>query len=102
GPAAAPADAEDEPPGSWPGRARLAAAVLLTAAYVALLERLGYLPSTAAYLAALLALQGGVPLRPFLLTVFGLPLLLFLVFGLAMRVPLPRGLLALAGLSAGL
>ena len=44
-------------------------------------------------LAAVLLLQGGVPLRPLLWTSLGLPAALFLLFATIMKVPLPLGVL---------
>jgi putative tricarboxylic transport membrane protein len=67
------------------------AAVGLTAAYLAVLEPAGFLLATPPYVAALLLARGGVPARTFALAALGLPLGLYVLFALAMRVPLPLG-----------
>ena len=72
---------------------RLSGGILLTAAYVASLQQLGFMIGTPLYLAGLLWLQGGVPRRQFLLTVLGYPLVLYALFGLLLSVPFPGGLL---------
>jgi hypothetical protein len=69
----------------------LLGAIGLTALYLAVLEPAGYLLATPLYLAALLLVQGGVTARAFVLTVLGLPAALYLLFAVAMRVPLPTG-----------
>lgn len=83
---------EDEDQGPF-SPSRLAGGILLTAAYVATLQQLGFLIGTPFYLAALLGLRGGAPRRQFLATVVGYPLVLFALFGLLLGVPLPGGLL---------
>jgi putative tricarboxylic transport membrane protein len=88
GPAAAAGEAEARgalAPGPLFG------AVGFTALYLAVLEPAGYLLATPPYLAALLLVQGRVTVRAFLLTVLGLPALLYALFAIAMRVPLPAG-----------
>lgn len=70
---------------------RLIGGIVASAAYVVLLQPAGYLISTAAYLAVLVALQGGVPRLPFIATVFGFPLSLFILFALVLGVPMPAG-----------
>jgi putative tricarboxylic transport membrane protein len=87
------------PPDDAAGRGRLAvrpllAAIGLTAGYLAVLEPAGYLLATPPYLAGLLLAQdrkGRVSARAFALTVLGLPLVLYVFFAVAMRVPLPPG-----------
>jgi putative tricarboxylic transport membrane protein len=69
----------------------LLGAIALTALYLAVLEPAGYLLATPPYLAGLLLVQGRVPARTFVLTVFGLPAVLYALFAVAMRVPLPMG-----------
>ncbi len=69
----------------------LLGAIGLTAAYLAVLEPAGYLLATPAYLAALLLVQGRVTIRAFVLTVLGLPVALYTLFAVLMRVPLPPG-----------
>jgi hypothetical protein len=66
-------------------------AIGLTAAYLAVLEPAGYLLATPPYLAALLLVQGRITARAFVLTVLGLPMVLYALFAVAMRVPLPAG-----------
>ena len=66
-------------------------AIALTAAYLAVLEPAGYLLATPPYLAALLLVQGRVTPRAFVLTVLGVPAVLYVLFAVAMRVPLPPG-----------
>jgi putative tricarboxylic transport membrane protein len=70
----------------------LLGAIGLTAAYLAVLEPAGYLLATPPYLAALLLVQRGrVTPRAFVLTVLGVPAVLYALFAVAMRVPLPPG-----------
>jgi putative tricarboxylic transport membrane protein len=70
----------------------LLGAIGLTAAYLAVLEPAGYLLATPPYLAALLLVQHGrVTPRAFVLTVLGVPAVLYALFAVAMRVPLPPG-----------
>jgi putative tricarboxylic transport membrane protein len=66
-------------------------AIGLTAVYLAVLEPAGYLLATPPYLAALLLVQGRVAPRAFVLTVLGVPAVLYVLFAVAMRVPLPPG-----------
>jgi putative tricarboxylic transport membrane protein len=72
---------------------RLVGGVALVGLYLWVLEPLGYLVSTPLFLAAVLLLQGGVPLRALLGTSLGLPAALFLLFATIMKVPLPLGVL---------
>jgi putative tricarboxylic transport membrane protein len=86
----------DAPEGVAEARGALAprplfGAIGLTAAYLAVLEPVGYLLATPPYLAGLLLVQGRVAPRPFVLTVLGIPLVLYALFAVAMRVPLPPG-----------
>ena len=69
----------------------LLGAIALTALYLAILEPAGYLLATPPYLAGLLLVQGRVPARTFLLTALGVPAVLYALFAVAMRVPLPLG-----------
>ena len=70
----------------------LLGAIGLTAAYLAVLEPAGYLLATPPYLAALLLVQGRrVTTRAFVLTVLCLPVGLYALFAVIMRVPLPPG-----------
>jgi putative tricarboxylic transport membrane protein len=69
----------------------LLGAIGLTVVYLAILEPAGYLLATPPYLAGLLLLQGRVPARTFLLTALGVPVVLYALFAVAMRVPLPLG-----------
>jgi putative tricarboxylic transport membrane protein len=66
-------------------------AIALTAAYLAVLEPAGYLLATPLYLAGLLLVQGRVTPRAFVLTALGVPAVLYALFAVAMRVPLPPG-----------
>jgi putative tricarboxylic transport membrane protein len=86
----APADADAEARGTL-AAGPLLGAIGLTALYLTVLEPAGYLLATPLYLAALLLVQGGVTARAFVLTVLGLPAALYLLFAVAMRVPLPTG-----------
>jgi putative tricarboxylic transport membrane protein len=88
----APGESADEGQGRGALAPRqLLGAIGLTALYLRVLEPAGYLLATPPYLAALLLLQGGVAPRAFLGTVVGLPVVLYLLFAVAMRVPLPMG-----------
>jgi putative tricarboxylic transport membrane protein len=69
----------------------LLGAIGLTGAYLAVLEPAGYLLATPPYLAALLLVQGRVTTRAFVLTVLCLPVGLYALFAVIMRVPLPPG-----------
>jgi putative tricarboxylic transport membrane protein len=85
-----PADADAESRGTLaPGS--LLGAIGLTALYLAVLEPAGYLLATPPYLAALLLVQGHVTARAFALTALGVPAVLYLLFAVLMRVPLPPG-----------
>ena len=88
----APAVSEDgeEPRGPLAPR-RLFGAIALTVAYLAALEPAGYLLATPPYVAALLLAQERVLARTFLVTVLGLPLVLYLLFAVVMRISLPPG-----------
>ena len=86
----APADRDAAPRGALALRPLLGA-IGLTALYLAVLEPAGYLLATPPYLAALLLVQGRVTPRAFVFTVLGLPAVLYLLFAVAMRVPLPAG-----------
>lgn len=66
-------------------------AIGLTAAYLAVLEPAGYLLATPPFLAGLLLVQGRVAPRAFVLAVLGIPVVLYALFAVAMRVPLPPG-----------
>jgi len=88
-PAGAP-DGEAEERGALAPRPLLSA-IGLTGAYLAVLEPAGYLLATPPYLAALLLVQGRVTTRAFVLTVLGLPVALYTLFAVVMRVPLPPG-----------
>jgi putative tricarboxylic transport membrane protein len=79
-----------EPRGALAPRPLLGA-IALTAAYLAVLEPAGYLLATPPYLAALLLVQGGVKPRAMILTALGVPAVLYVLFAVAMRVPLPPG-----------
>lgn len=83
-------EAEEEERGALAPRPLLGA-IALTAAYLAVLEPAGYLLATPPYLAALLLVQGRVAPRAFVLTVLGLPVALYVLFSVVMRVPLPPG-----------
>jgi putative tricarboxylic transport membrane protein len=83
-------DGEAEERGALAPRPLLGA-IALTAAYLAVLEPAGYLLATPPYLAALLLVQGRVTPRAFVLTVLGLPVALYVLFAVVMRVPLPPG-----------
>jgi putative tricarboxylic transport membrane protein len=69
----------------------LLGAIGLTGLYLAVLEPAGYLLATPPYLAALLLVQGRVTTRAFVLTVLCLPVGLYALFAVIMRVPLPPG-----------
>ena len=83
-------DGEAEERGALAPRPLLGA-IGLTGAYLAVLEPAGYLLATPPYLAALLLVQGRVTTRAFVLTVLGLPVALYILFAVVMRVPLPPG-----------
>ncbi len=83
-------DGEAEERGALAPRPLLGA-IALTAAYLAVLEPAGYLLATPPYLAALLLVQRRVTPRAFVLTVLGLPVALYVLFAVVMRVPLPPG-----------
>jgi putative tricarboxylic transport membrane protein len=84
------AESDEEGRGA-PAPLLLLGAIALTALYLAILEPAGYLLATPPYLAGLLLVQGHVTTRAFLLTVLGLPAVLYALFAVAMRVPLPMG-----------
>jgi len=88
----APAGEAGEPDGPA-ATGQLVGGVALVGLYLWVLEPLGYLVSTPLFLAALLALQGGVPRRALLWTSLGHPAALFLLFAGIMKVPLPLGVL---------
>ena len=90
GPPTGAPDGEAEERGALAPRPLLSA-IGLTGAYLAVLEPAGYLLATPPYLAALLLVQGRVTTRAFVLTVLGLPVALYALFAVAMRVPLPPG-----------
>jgi putative tricarboxylic transport membrane protein len=90
-PRRAPAGAGEEEDRGTLALRPLLLALGLTAVYLALLEPAGYLLATPPYLAGLLLAQGGVSRRTLLLTALGLPLLLYLLVAVVMRVPLPPG-----------
>jgi hypothetical protein len=69
----------------------LLGAIALTALYLAVLVPAGYLLATPPYLAGLLLVQGRVTARTLLLTALGLPAVLYALFAVVMRVPLPVG-----------
>ncbi|HUG56256.1 MAG TPA: tripartite tricarboxylate transporter TctB family protein [Candidatus Limnocylindrales bacterium] len=81
-------DDEERAPLSWP---RAAATVAATAAYLAALVPLGALFATVLYALALLLIQGGVGWRGIAATAVAFPLLLILLFGVALGIPLPAG-----------
>ncbi|HET6373026.1 MAG TPA: tripartite tricarboxylate transporter TctB family protein [Candidatus Polarisedimenticolia bacterium] len=83
-------EANVEPRGALAPRSALGA-IGLTALYLAVLEPAGYLLATPPYLAALLLAQGRVTRRAFVLTALGVPAVLYLLFAVLMRVPLPPG-----------
>jgi putative tricarboxylic transport membrane protein len=83
--------AEDPEARGAPALRPLLGAIGLTAAYLAVLEPAGYLLATPPYLAALLLVQGRVTSRAFVLTILGIPVVLYVLFAVAMRVPLPPG-----------
>jgi putative tricarboxylic transport membrane protein len=83
-------EADPQPRGALAPRPLLGA-IALTAAYLAVLEPASYLLATPPYLAALLLVQGRVTPRAFVLTVLGVPAVLYALFAVAMRVPLPPG-----------
>jgi putative tricarboxylic transport membrane protein len=89
-PAAGVSDEDAEARGALAPRS-LFGAIGLTAAYLAVLEPAGYLLATPPYLGALLLVQGRVTPRAFVLTVLGVPAVLYALFAVAMRVPLPPG-----------
>ncbi|MGH2450753.1 MAG: tripartite tricarboxylate transporter TctB family protein [Candidatus Limnocylindria bacterium] len=82
------ADEEERAPLSWP---RAVAAVGATAVYLAALVPLGALLATVAYALALLLIQGGVGRRAIAATAVAFPLVLILLFGVALGIPLPAG-----------
>jgi putative tricarboxylic transport membrane protein len=72
---------------------RLVATLLLSAAYLLLLPRVGFLLLTPVYLAAFTWLLGYRRWAPLLGTAVGVTMALYLVFARALRVRLPPGLL---------
>lgn len=83
-------DPERDAPGAFAATAALLG-VALTTAYLAALEPAGFLLATPPYVAALLLARGGIPLRALILTALALPLGLYVLFRVAMRVALPPG-----------
>jgi len=83
---------EDEPAGPLsPGR--LVAAIVLTSAYIAAFEPLGYLLATPAYVAALLLLQGGRSLRALVAGSFLVTGAFYAAFRFGLLIPVPDGVL---------
>ncbi|MDQ3385158.1 MAG: tripartite tricarboxylate transporter TctB family protein [Actinomycetota bacterium] len=85
------AGADEEEDDGPANRFRLVVAALAVIAYVLLLPYGGFLLTTSAFLAALIRLQGGVGLRPFIAMVLGFPTAVFLLFAVILGVPLPSG-----------
>ena len=72
---------------------RLAAAVALTAGYLALFEPLGYLLATPLYVLAIMLLNGGAPRRSLIATPVLVTAVLYAVFRYGLLIPLPDGIL---------
>ncbi|HEV8307614.1 MAG TPA: tripartite tricarboxylate transporter TctB family protein [Methylomirabilota bacterium] len=81
----------DEP--AAPLLGRLVAAVVLTAAYVAAFEPLGYLLATPAYVAAILLVQGGSSLRAFAAAPLLVTGAFYAAFRFGLLIPVPDGVL---------
>jgi putative tricarboxylic transport membrane protein len=91
-PLLADAVGEEEPPGSF-SPMRLCAAVVLTGAYIAAFEPMGYLLATPPYVAALILIHGGARWRGFLLSPFLLTVAFYAAFRFGILIPVPDGLL---------
>ncbi len=76
------------PPAAPEGRRKVAAVLALMAAYVVLLEPAGYVPTTAAFLLALLRLVERVPLRVAVPVAVGAALLLAALFSTVLKLQL--------------
>jgi putative tricarboxylic transport membrane protein len=85
-----------EPPGEI-SPARLIAAVLLTGAYVAAFEPLGYLLATPPYVTAIVLVHGGARGRALLVPPLLLTAAFYATFRFGLLIPVPDGLLSLLG-----
>jgi putative tricarboxylic transport membrane protein len=74
-------------------RARLLAAVVATAMYVATFEPVGYLLTTPLYVVAILLIHGGAAGRTLIVAPVVITSVLYITFRFALRVPVPRGVL---------
>ncbi len=73
--------------------ARLVAAVVATAAYLAVFEPLGYLVATPLYVAAVMLVHGGAGRRALLIAPLLVTAVLYATFRFALLIPVPRGIL---------
>jgi putative tricarboxylic transport membrane protein len=73
--------------------ARLLAAVVATALYVAAFEPAGYLIATPLYVVAILLIHGGAPWRTLIAAPVVITAVLYVTFRFALRIPVPGGLL---------
>jgi putative tricarboxylic transport membrane protein len=72
---------------------RLAAAIVTTAAYLALFEPLGYLLATPPYVAAIMLIHGGAGRRALLLAPILTAVALYATFRFGLLIPVPDGIL---------
>jgi hypothetical protein len=73
--------------------ARLVGAVLVTAAYLAAFERLGYLFATPPYVAAIMLIHGGARGRALLIAPLLTTVALYATFRFGLLIPVPDGIL---------
>ncbi len=87
-------DAEPEEAETGPfSPARLAGAVLATAAYLAGFESLGYLVATPLYVATIMLIHGGVARRSLLVAPLLTTVVLYATFRFGLLIPVPPGIL---------
>lgn len=72
---------------------RLIGAVVATALYVAVFERLGYLLATPPYVAAILLIHGNALPRAFLVAPLLITVVLYVTFRFGLLIPVPGGIL---------
>jgi putative tricarboxylic transport membrane protein len=84
---------DDASEGEVRSPARLGAAIVATAAYLLLFERLGYLLATPGYVAAILLLHPGVRPRTLLTAPALVTLALYAAFRFGLLIPVPDGVL---------
>jgi len=72
---------------------RLVSVIVVTAAYLAAFQRLGYLLSTPLYILVIMLLHGGAPPRSLAITPVLITVVLYAVFKYGLRIPVPDGIL---------